>query len=177
MKFIYTNAYVGPYCVSYAEAQAGDTQIYRFPLPVISREHLGQGLMITEGKIRVIWPESAGSASHILEEGGSFALDGPAIPFAINSELTLEALTPSAFLCVTATGIEQKVHLDRYYLEAGDEIIAERYALIAVAGTESLVAINGREAVKGIRLLYGRDSEITVCAVTRCVIGKFSFSG
>lgn len=177
MNFRYTNAYVGPFCVSYAEANEGDSQRYRFPLPVISREHLGQGLMITKGRFRVVWPQGSEGSDLIMDEGGSFALDSPVIPFAVDAEFTLTALSTSAFLCVTAAGTEQKVRLERHYLRPGETMLAERYTLLAIVGAESVIRANGGDPLKGIRLLYGRNGEISLEATTSCVVGKFYFVG
>lgn len=176
MTFRYTNAYIGPFCVSYAQGKEGEIQKFRFPLPVISRDHISQGLMITEGDIEIKWSHGEDYGG-VMGVGGSFALDGPGVPFAINTEATLKALGRCAFLCVTAAGIEQKVFLERYRLAPGETMVAERYALVAVAGPDAEVRVNGGEVRKGIRLVYGRSGETTVEAVTPTVVGKFQFAG
>lgn len=176
MSFQYTNAYIGPFCVSYAQGGIGEIQKFRFPLPVISREHVAQGLMITEGEIRVAWSHDP-ACDTTLGPGGSFALDRPGIPLAINAEVTLTALSPCAFLCITAAGIEQKVELERFHLDADAHLEAERYSLIAIAGSESIVRINGGEPKKGARLAYGKRSALEIDALTPTIIGKFSFAG
>lgn len=176
MGFQYTNAYIGPFCTSYAEGSPGDIQKFRFPVPVLSREHIAQGLMITKGDIRLTWVPD-GECDATLGPGGSFAIDRPGIPLAIDAEVTLHALTPCGFLCVTAVGIEQKVRLDRYHMAEGERVSIERYALAAVAGEESLVSVNGDEPQKGIRLVYARDGEVEIVAVRPSIVGKFYFAG
>lgn len=176
MSFHYTNAYIGPFCVSYAQGETGQIQKFRLPLPIISREHIQQGLMITEGDIEVTWsPDS--DEGIVLGSGGSFVLDRPALPMAINAEVTLKALRDCAFLCVTAVGLEQKVELERYQLAPGERLAAERYALVAVGGNAPVVRVNGGEPLKGSRLLYARTTELDIEADTSAVIGKFFFAG
>ncbi|MBI2308428.1 MAG: hypothetical protein HYU78_14080 [Rhodocyclales bacterium] len=176
MSFEYTNAYIGPYCVSYAQGEAGQTQRFRLPLPVVSREHIQQGLMITEGDIRVVWAHRPDEAA-VLGPGGSFVLDRPAIPLAIDAEVTLTAVRDCAFLCVTAVGIEQKVELERHTLSPSERVTAERYSLVSIAGENPVVRINGGEPAQGVRLLYARNSEMEIEAVTSAVVGKFFFAG
>lgn len=175
MGFQYTNAYIGPFCTSYAQGAAGDIQKFRFPVPVLSREHVAQGLLITEGEIRLNWSDR--SFDTTLGPGGSFPLDRPGIPLAINAELTLTALSRAAYLCVSAVGIEQKVVLDRMSLKPGECVSIERYALLAICGPEAQVRINGGEAQTGIRLAYARDGELNVESLTPTLLGKFSFAG
>lgn len=176
MSFRYTNAYIGPYCVSYAEGDAGQIQKFRMPLPIVSREHIQQGLMITEGNIEVIWSPEDGE-SITLGPGGSFALDRPAIPLAIDAEVTLKALSDCAFLCVTAVGLEQKVELERTRLAPGETYTAERYALVSIAGDNPAVRVNGGSVQHGSRLLYARTTELNIEAISPIVVGKFHFAG
>jgi hypothetical protein len=176
MTFRYTNAYVGPFCVSYAEGNPGEIQKFQFPYLVMSREHLAQGLMITKGRIRIDWSFSE-EFSRDLDEGASFAVDGPNVPLAVDAEATLSAMTPCAFLCITAAGIEQKVFFEKCKLKPGESMSAERYSLVAIAGDDTQVKVNGGDVQKGIRLIYGRNAEIQVEAVSSAIVGKFYLAG
>lgn len=175
MYFQHSNAYIGPFLTSYARGEAGDTQKYCFPIPVLSRAHVAQGFMVMDGEIRLNWSDQRFDTT--MGIGGSFPEDSPGIPLAIDAEVTFTALRRSAYLCVSAVGIEQKVILDRFALREGERIMVERYALLAVAGEKANIRINQKELRAGIRLVYARDGELEIEALAPVHLGKFSFAG
>lgn len=174
MTFHYTTANIGPYCVSLARGKSGQVQKFRFPIPVQKGNDIAQALLIVAGRIQVHW--STGSEYDIeLGIGESFALDHARRPLAVNEELTLFASSDCAFLCVSAVGIAQKVHMDRFKLSAGEGISVARFDLVAVAGAESTVRINSGDDARGIRLIYPKTRDLNISATTPSILGVFSF--
>jgi hypothetical protein len=174
MDFTYTTAYIGPYCVSLARGKSGQVQRFRFPVPFSSVEEVSQGLLVTEGRILLSWsigPEY----DAVMGPGGSFVLDSVGHPMSVNEELAHEALEDCSFLCVSAVGIEQRVDLMRYWLKTGEKVLIERYSLVAITGSDSLISVNGRSPQRGARLFYARSTELEITAHSDVVVGRFAF--
>jgi hypothetical protein len=176
MTFRYSTAFIGPFCVSHARGKTGQIQKFRFPVPVPKNEDIAQGLLILDGRIEINWSTGPQYDTE-LGVGASLTLDQVERPLAINEEMTLTAITDCEFLCVSPIGIEQKVHLERHHLDAGDRMETNRYDLIAIAGADSTVRVNGSDLKAGPRLLYARSSELEIHADTPSTIGVFSFQG
>lgn len=174
MTFRYTTANIGPYCVSLARGQSGQIQKFRFPVPVQKGNDIAQALLIVEGKIQVGWSTGAEFDTE-LGVGGSFALDQGRRPLAVNEEMTLSAATKCAFLCVSAVGSAQKVHMERIRLSPGERTSISRYDLVAVAGPDSAIRVNNEHDFHGIRLVYPKTQELDVVATAPSLLGVFSF--
>lgn len=176
MSFRYTAAYVGPFCIALGRGNVGEIQRFFFPVPRAIDEQLGNEQFVTEGRIGVTW-KSDNKYNTELEVGGRLYHDAMKPPPAINEEAILTALTDCAYVCVSASGIAQAVHLEVVHLEPGERVAMDRYSLIAVGSKDSSITINGGEARTGPRIVYARSSELTIEARTPCVIGNFSFLG
>lgn len=51
---------------------------------------------------------------------------------AVNEEMTITALTDCSYLCVVASGIQQRVQLVRHELAARRQVTVDRFSLVAV---------------------------------------------
>ncbi|MBL8474809.1 MAG: hypothetical protein JNK71_01870 [Methyloversatilis sp.] len=176
MSFKYTAAYIGPFCIALGRGKAGDIQRFFFSIPRTIDEELGSAQFVTEGRIGITWKSDRKFDSE-LEVGGRLYHDTAKPPPAINEEATLIAITECAYVCVSASGIAQAVHLNVVSLDAGETITMDRYSLIAVGGKDSSITINGSEARNGPRIIYARSSELTIEARAPSVMGNFSFLG
>jgi len=158
MSFTYSGAYVGPYSVSLGRGKKGEIQRFRFPVPCRSDDELGNAQIILGGQISVSWTSDESSFKE-LGVGGSLYLDQRDRPLpAVNEEMTLRALSDCSYLCIAAVGVEQRVFLSRHYLEPGEHTVVDRYALLAVAGDDVEIQINGTPPKKGIRIVYARST-------------------
>lgn len=175
MSFAFTCAYIGPFCVSHGRGKREEIQRFRFATQAESMRHLGYTPMVMDGRVRVAWSTTPDRPGIEMGVGGSFLYDQFDRPApAVNEEMTITALTDCSYLCVVASGIQQRVQLERHELAARGQVTVDRFCLVAIAGADSSVRINGSSPKTGIRVVYARSADLVIEADSRCVIGVFS---
>ncbi|MGC4061894.1 MAG: hypothetical protein QM749_14010 [Aquabacterium sp.] len=174
MAFAFETAYIGPYAVTLAKAQSGDTQTFRFKVPA-PKDELAKGAFMLKGQIRTDW-STARQAGPVLEAGallnGDRADHAPPM-LCLNEALTLTALLDSAYVSASAVGIEERVVISRLSLRPDERLTVPRYNLLMVPAG-SVLSVNGAPAVEGPRLVYARSGELVVEAHTACHLGVCS---
>lgn len=176
MAFTFKTAFIGPYAVTLAKGHVGDTQKFRYKVPA-TPEYMAQGTFVLEGKILANW-SSGSSDDQVYDVGGCLSADRVFKKrlLMLNEDLTLTALGNSSYICASAVGIEQRVHVERFKLAAGEEIEVPRYDLLMIGG-DSAVRINDGESKQGVRLVYARSTALRIRAEAPSILGTLSFRG
>ncbi|MGC4061896.1 MAG: hypothetical protein QM749_14020 [Aquabacterium sp.] len=172
--FKFSTAFIGPFAVSVGTGRAGDTQKLRYKIPP-SKELIGQGTFVLSGSLHANW-SSGFSKDQVFEVGGNLSTDRvfEKKVLILNEDLTLTALTDCSYICTSAVGIKQKVHMDRQALEPGQALVVPRYELLVIGG-DAAVRINGKAPSAGPRLVYARSQELHIEAQSAAVVATLSF--
>lgn len=156
MSFTYTAGYVGPFSVSVGRGRDGRIQRFRHPLPIHRIELSRQATLIVSGRMALTWSTDETFRKE-LGPGGAFVEDAPPNrPMAVDEELVIQAIGDSAYVCVEAIGVQQKVRMQRFVIEPGNPIQVPRYDLAVVAQGDHPLYADGRELPAGPRIFYGR---------------------
>lgn len=178
MTFAYQGAYIGPFSVSVGRGQDGEVQKFRYPVPVKRVEDfIAQALFVLSGRMRLSWSTGA-EFDKELGVGGSFTEDAPqGRPMALDEELTVRSVGPSAYVCVAAVGMEQKVWMERRVLGEREALQVGRFELAVVAESSHGVRVDGRAVAPGPRFFYGRSKAFELAAAGPVACAVFSMRG